>query len=103
MQVHRWQLRQASEAASGKNKVTADVQDVHALLLGPQDDPEPDAASQNVLTELGMGDPLLLQGEPLSSPSAVSAQLRRSDSSRSTASRMSSKSPPPRRQAYCPC
>ena len=102
VQVHRWQLRQASEAASSRDKGKAEVEDVHALLLGPQDDPEPEAASQSIMTELGMGTPLLLQGEPPRGSSAVlaqGAQLRRSDSSRSTASRMSSKSPPPRRQA----
>lgn len=105
VQVHRWQLRQASEAASIRESSKAEVEDVHALLLGPQDDLEPDASSQRVMAELGMENPLLLQGEPPQGASAVpahGAQLRRSDSSRSTASRMSSRSPPPGRQAPRP-
>ena len=104
-QVHRWQLYQASEAASSRDTDKARTEDVHALLQAPQDDPEPEASSQGVLAELGMGDPLLLQGEPPGGSSPVpahSAQLRRSDSSRSTGSRMSSKSPQPRRQAPPP-
>ena len=79
------------------------MEDVHALLQAPQDDPEPEASSLGV--ELGMVDPLLLQGEPPGGPSpapAHLAQLQRSDSSRSTGSRMSSKSPQPRRHAPSP-
>lgn len=100
-QVHQWELRLAAMEASKDSKKPAEAGGVHALLQGPQDDQEADPAAENVFAELGLKDPLLLDvGAARGGPSAgpQGAHLRRSNSSRSTASRMSSKSPPRGRQ-----
>ena len=98
VQVHRWQLQQAAEAQS-KDTGRSEKVDWHDLLPAYQEgaqDPEP--SSNDVLAELGMGHPLLLGSSPGGLSSSPGIQLRR-DSTRSTASRMSGKSPSHRRHA----
>ena len=95
MQVHSWELQLAAHGGR-KGDRTAEEEDVHALLQGSRGDQDPEGPSEGaVLTELGLGNPTMLAASPpLAGGGPGGPELRRSDSSRSTASRMGSRSPP---------
>ena len=85
MQVHSWELQPAAHGGH-KGSRAAEAEDVHALLHSVREDQDP---------ELGLGNPTLLTAVPPPAGSRPGGpEFRRSNSSRSTASRMSSRSPP---------
>ena len=101
--MHSWELQLAAHGGRKGNRA-AEGEDVHALLQGAREDQDPEGPSEGtVLTELGLGNPTLLTASP---PLAVGRlgwpELRQSDSSRSTASRIGSKSPPRGRRVVTP-
>ena len=102
-QVHSWELQLAARGGREGSRA-AEAEDVHALLQGSREDQDPEGPPEGaVLTELGLGDPTVLTASPpLAGGGPGGPELRRSDSSRSTASRMSSKSPPRGRHVVTP-
>ena len=93
--MHSWELQLAAHGGRKGSKV-AEAEHVHALLQSSREDQDPEEHSEgHVLTELGLGTPTVLTAPPpLAGGTSGGPELRRSDSSRSTASRMSDKSPP---------
>ena len=103
MQVHSWELQLAAHGGRQGDRA-AEEEDVHALLQGSREDQNPEGPSEGtVLIELGLGNPTVLAASPpLAGGTPGGPELRRSDSSRSTASRMGSKSPPRGRYVVIP-
>ena len=94
MQVHGRELQLAARGGR-KGSRAAEGEDVHALLQGSREDRDPEGPAEGtVLADLGLGTPAVLTAlPPLAGGRPGGPELRRSDSSRSTASRMGSKSP----------
>ena len=101
--MHSWELQLAAHGGRQGSRA-AEGEDVHALLQGAREDQDPEGPSEGtVLTELGLGNPTLLTASPpLAGGRPGGPELRRSDSSRSTASRMGSRSPPRGRHVLIP-
>ena len=93
-------LRAAAARTAGRRK----GEGVHAMLSSSREDQDPEGPLEGtVLNDLGLANPAMLTASPpLAGGRPGGPELRRSDSSRSTASRMSSKSPPRGRYVVLP-